>query len=276
MRVLVLHGPNLKLLGKVYDELNASLATQAKALGFELEVFQANGEAALLDELHRRREWLDAVVVNPTSLAPVAYGLAEALEFVGKRAIEVQLVEGRSSVLREVVEAQCHGEGAYGQALEVLSGSREAEKVEDESDDETDQTPARARAGKSMGRKPSSPAPAQVVQGSARKTIGRSTSAGGPAPAVKSIGRAEKPSGAEAVAAVTRSMVKAQVARRLSGGMAPEALAVWARGQWQGLMAGAPFESGQKDVLEDVLLTLSSAVKANDHVLLALVAKLDR
>ena len=85
MRVLVLHGPNLNLLGAQFESLNMSLKTQAAALGFELETFQASSEGALIDELQRRRTWAQAIVVNPTSLGPIAFALAEALEIIATR-----------------------------------------------------------------------------------------------------------------------------------------------------------------------------------------------
>lgn len=266
MRVLVLHGPNLKLLGARFDEVNEQLKRQAVALGFELEQFQANSEGELIDELHRRREWLEAVLVNPSSLSPVAHGLAEALELIGKRAIEVQLVEGRSSVLRDLVEAQCHGDEGYTWALEVLAGTREAQKT-----DSSEVNAAPARLGKSIGRKSAAAEPVKVTQGTARKTIGKAAS---PASAPgKTIGRVER---VTAWPALTRAMVKTKMSERLAGSLAGEALAGWARAQWQSLMAGAEVEPGQKDLLEDVLLTLASSAKASDHAILSAMAKLDR
>ncbi len=266
MRVLVLHGPNLKLLGARFDEVNEHLKRQAAALGYELEIFQANSEGALIDELHRRREWAEAVVVNPTSLSPVVYGLAEALELIGKRAIEVQLTPGRSSVLADVVEGQCHGEQGYTWALEVLAGTREAEKAEN-----AGLSAAPARLGKSIGRKTAPADTGKVTQGSARKTIGKAASVA--SPPGKTIGRVEK---AAAGPALTRALVKTKISERLSGSLAGEALASWARAQWQALMSGAEVEPGQKDLLEDVLLTLASSAKATDHALLSAMAKLDR
>ena len=270
MRVLVLHGPNLNLLGARFDELNGQLKAQAASLGYQLEVFQANSEGALLDELHRRREWLEAVVVNPAALAPVAFALAEALELIGKRSIEVQLVEGRHSALHDVVEAQCQGAEAYSQALEVLSGARDAEKAPTELDSDA-AAPLAARTGKSIGRKSSAPGPATVTQGSARKTIGKAASVA--APAGKSIGRVDK---ALAGPALTRALVKTKMSERLSGALGGEALAGWARSQWQALVVGAEVEPGQKDLLEDVLLTLASSAKASDHVILSAMAQIDR
>lgn len=264
MHVLVLHGPNLNLLGAKLDSLNAGLLAHAKNLGFELEVFQANSEGALIDELHRRREWFDAVIVNPAALAPIAYALAEALELINKKCIEVQLISGRASVLREVVRAQFHGdEAVYEQALDTLAGKRAAEKIEEEKDE---LPRASSRLGKSIGRRVSPAANASTASQGPRKTIGRTMPPVSPKQAPLSTGPA-----------ITRALVKAQVQARLSGTLPSDALASWARTQWQALTSGnSQIEAGQKDLLEDVLLSLSASAKANDHVLLTAVARLDR
>jgi hypothetical protein len=220
-------------------------------------VFGANSEGALINQLHRRRDWLDAVIVNPTSLAPIAHALAEALVLIGKRALEVQLVEGRTSVLGDAVEARYHGETAYDEALQALASGAEAE-----------QPPAPSRLGKSIGRKAAPTKPAPLTLGSARKTIGKQAP-----PASKTLGRTEK---RDAGPMLSRVTVKAKVSARLAGTLGPEALASWARGEWQALVSGGSVEPGQKDVLEDVLLTLAASAKASDHVILSAMAKLDR
>ena len=69
VRILVVHGPNLNLLGTrqpdIYGRLtladiNGRLVTAAHARGAELRTFQSNGEGALVDALHDAREWADA------------------------------------------------------------------------------------------------------------------------------------------------------------------------------------------------------------------------
>ncbi len=141
LRVLVLHGPNLSLVSEGARTLavfEAELEARAVALGIELETFQANGEGQLLDELQDRREWFDAVVVNPSSLAPVAYGLADALALIGKPCVEVLLMheaKGRGkSALRAVVDKQFHGQGfaGYLKALEAVAKKTAAPPTEQE------------------------------------------------------------------------------------------------------------------------------------------------
>jgi 3-dehydroquinate dehydratase-2 len=77
LRVLVVQGPNLNLLGtrepEVYgattlDEIHAELAAAAKPWGAELEFFQSNHEGALIDRIHEALSWADGIVINRTMI----------------------------------------------------------------------------------------------------------------------------------------------------------------------------------------------------------------
>ncbi|HEY0093046.1 MAG TPA: type II 3-dehydroquinate dehydratase, partial [Archangium sp.] len=88
-RLLVLHGPNLNLLGEREGrqggrlaDLDATLTARATELGLELKVVQSNHEGVLIDTLHAERSRLDGVVVSPAGLFG-SYPLMEALEAVG-------------------------------------------------------------------------------------------------------------------------------------------------------------------------------------------------
>jgi len=139
VRILVLHGPNLNLLGErkpeVYGrtklaELNALLRKQARGLGAELRIFQSNHEGALIDKLHAQRRWAQGLVINAGALTHYSYALRDAIESVQVRAYEVHLSNihqrepwRRVSVLAEVVEGQIVGKGidSYREALEKLA-----------------------------------------------------------------------------------------------------------------------------------------------------------
>ncbi len=263
MRVLVLHGPNVDWVKASFDSLNAELAAKAAALGHELAVFQASSEAALVDEVHRRRDWAEAVIVNPSSLAPVAYALAEVLTLLGKPAFEVQWPPAprRVSALAGSVEKVFEGSNAYRDALDAVGSARAPAAPTATPPNVAAPRPVAwslaSRTGKSIGRKPR-PAEPEAP----KKTLGRTA---GSAVAV--------PTGP---ATLSRAIVKAKVSERLSGKLAPEALASWARAQWQALVNGATVEPGAKDTLEDVLLTLAASAKASDHALLSTIATLDR
>ncbi|MCA3012089.1 MAG: type II 3-dehydroquinate dehydratase [Myxococcaceae bacterium] len=130
LRVLVLHGPLLDLeaiLGQPLPTLDQALADQGRALGLEVEAVQAVAEAELVKALLERREALRGVIVNPSSLAPTAFTLADALATLGLPCVEVQLAhEARArgrSALKRVVDKQFHGHGVdgYARALSALA-----------------------------------------------------------------------------------------------------------------------------------------------------------
>jgi 3-dehydroquinate dehydratase-2 len=65
----------------------------------------------------------------------------------------------------------------------------------------------------------------------------------------------------EATGRLTREEIRARIADRLAGRMTPGALATWARSQWVALQQGAPVESGQRELLDEVLQALFLAVQ---------------
>lgn len=99
-RVLVIHGPNLNLLGErepqIYgtltlEELNARVITFAQARGLEVKLFQSNHEGAIIDKLHQERHWAEGVVINPGAFTHYSYAIRDAIAAVGTPAVEVHL-----------------------------------------------------------------------------------------------------------------------------------------------------------------------------------------
>lgn len=147
MRVLVLHGPNLNLLGtrepQVYgtftlEEINASLKQLADKLGVEVVFFQSNHEGELVDRLHQAVGKEDAVVFNPGAYTHYSLALRDAVAAIGLPVIEVHLSNiyareefRRHSVIAPVAAGQISGLGPLGYrlalqaAVELVQGRRQ-------------------------------------------------------------------------------------------------------------------------------------------------------
>jgi len=105
--VLVLHGPNLNLLGvadparwgtETLAEVDARLVEEAARRGVRVSAFQSNHEGALVDRVHAARdEGVGFVIVNPGSLAPGSVALADALAAAALPFIAVDLVNRNST-----------------------------------------------------------------------------------------------------------------------------------------------------------------------------------
>jgi 3-dehydroquinate dehydratase-2 len=100
VRVLVLHGPNLNMLGtrepEIYGtltlaEIDARVRERATALGMKVEAAQSNGEGDLIDLIQRARESFDALVINPGGYSHTSVAIRDAIAAVGLPAIEVHL-----------------------------------------------------------------------------------------------------------------------------------------------------------------------------------------
>ena len=139
MRVLVVNGPNLNLLGtrrvEVYGEqtlpeLEMRCRSWAADLGLEADTFQSNHEGALIDRLHDAVGRYGGIVINPGALTHYSYALHDAIEAVGIPTVEVHLSdittreEWRAhSVVSPACLATISGDGAegYRRALEMLA-----------------------------------------------------------------------------------------------------------------------------------------------------------
>jgi 3-dehydroquinate dehydratase II len=121
MRVLVLNGPNLNLLGErepqVYGtqtlaELNVALAAAARNLNLEVRFEQHNSEGAIIDALHAAPETCDGVVLNPGAYAHYSYAIADAIVAIPIPVVEVHIsnVAARDTFRRtSVTAAACRG-----------------------------------------------------------------------------------------------------------------------------------------------------------------------
>ena len=135
--ILILHGPNLNLLGTrepgVYGamtlaEINARLEQVAAERGAELRILQSNHEGALVDAIHAAVGWADGILINPGALTHYSYALRDAIAAVGIPTIEVHLsnVYAREpfrhvSVIAPVCRGQISGLGPVGYVLVLIA-----------------------------------------------------------------------------------------------------------------------------------------------------------
>jgi 3-dehydroquinate dehydratase II len=131
LRVLVLNGPNLNLLGtrepaiygrETLDEINAGIAARAAELDVMITFFQSNHEGALIDRLHARD--FDAAIVNAAGLTHTSVSLRDALLAVERPFVEVHLSDPstrepfrRVNFLEDVAAARFVGLHARGYTL---------------------------------------------------------------------------------------------------------------------------------------------------------------
>lgn len=100
MKLLILNGPNLNLLGlrepdiygkRSYDDLVAYLNGCAAELGAEIEVFQSNHEGVLVDTIQAAYGVFDGIVINPAAYTHTSVAILDALKAVSIPAVEVHL-----------------------------------------------------------------------------------------------------------------------------------------------------------------------------------------
>ena len=100
MKILLLHGPNLNLLGsrepKIYgkmdlSEINKQVVDLGSKMGVEVSCMQSNHEGVLIDALHDARDWASGVIINPGGYTHTSVALRDAIAGIGIPVVEVHL-----------------------------------------------------------------------------------------------------------------------------------------------------------------------------------------
>lgn len=135
MKILVIHGPNLQLLGKrepeVYGsqtlkEINTQIRTHAKSLGATATIVQLNGEGEIVDRIGSAAGKYDALIINPGAYTHTSIAVRDAIAGTGLTAVEVHLSNTaareefrRRSLIAPVCKGSIAGFGPLGYLLAV-------------------------------------------------------------------------------------------------------------------------------------------------------------
>ena len=130
MKILVINGPNLNLLGirepgiygkSGYDALVERITAAGTEMGLEVECFQSNHEGAIIDKIHETLTGFDGIVINPGAYTHYSYAILDALKAVETPAVEVHIsnIHQREEFRhKSVTAAGCCGQicglGQYG------------------------------------------------------------------------------------------------------------------------------------------------------------------
>ena len=138
IRILIIHGPNLNLLGLrdaehygtlTLDKVNRKIRKHAQSQDVEIKIFQSNHEGKLIDFIHSRRKWADGIVINPGALTHYSYAIRDAIEAVKLPTVEVHFSDihnredfRKISVIAPICVGQIYGDDAdsYLEGMDLL------------------------------------------------------------------------------------------------------------------------------------------------------------
>ncbi len=126
-KILIIHGPNLNLLGErekeVYgqlklDQINSQLEKEAKVLGVSVDFFQSNAEGELVTQIQQARKKFDGIVMNPAAYTHTSVAIRDAIAAISIPVVEVHLSNiyqreefRHSSLIAPVAKGQISGFG---------------------------------------------------------------------------------------------------------------------------------------------------------------------
>ena len=142
--ILVIHGPNLNLLGErepeVYGaqtlkDVNREISKYASSKNLNVRFYQSNHEGKIIDCIHKHRRWIDGLVINPGAFTHYSYALRDAISAIGKPTVEVHLSDihkredfRKISVIQPVCIKQISGKGiqSYIEGIELLLNQKKS------------------------------------------------------------------------------------------------------------------------------------------------------
>ncbi len=142
MKILVINGPNLNMLGirepdhygrETYSDLVAKIERHCKERNTEVEIFQSNHEGALVDKIQSAYKNADGIVINPAAYTHTSVAILDAVKAVNIPTVEVHIskVEERED-FRQIsyIRSACvktitgHGTDGYLEAIDFLIGEK--------------------------------------------------------------------------------------------------------------------------------------------------------
>ncbi|MBR5137068.1 MAG: type II 3-dehydroquinate dehydratase [Clostridia bacterium] len=142
MKILIINGPNLNMLGirepaiygsNTYQDLCDMIEAHAKEIGVDVEFFQSNHEGALVDAIQAAFGDAQGIVINPGAYTHTSVALLDAVKTVGIPTVEVHISDPdtredfrRISYIREGCVATVKGKGlpGYLEAMDLLANMR--------------------------------------------------------------------------------------------------------------------------------------------------------
>lgn len=143
MKLLVLNGPNLNMLGirepavygkETYDDLCRMVKEHAEKRGVDVALYQSNHEGDLIDRIQMAYGEIDGIVFNPGGYTHTSVALLDALKAVGVPTVEVHISDvGKREDFRQIsyIRSACiatiagHGLNGYLEAMDLLIGDKE-------------------------------------------------------------------------------------------------------------------------------------------------------
>ena len=132
-KILVIHGPNLNMLGtrepdiyghQTLEDIDTALKAQADRLGFQIETFQSNHEGEIVDKIQQAHESFDGIIINPAAYTHTSIAIRDALSLLNMPVVEIHISNiyrrepfRHTSMMSAIVTAQISGFGPHGYML---------------------------------------------------------------------------------------------------------------------------------------------------------------